>query len=266
MQRQWQLLNLSNKNSSNTCANEYKFNGLSEIYHRFRPNYPNECVRFIISHLSAVSKPCIADIGAGSGIMSENLLRYGFFVYAIEPNNDMLHKAKENLSSYQSCQIIQANASQTTLKAQSVDLICVAQAFHWFDKTAFKCEARRILKPQAKIAIVFNIRDMQDSANIKNAEIFKRFCPQFKGFGGGEHIIDEIEAFYTTFQYKTFDNPLSYTMESFIGRCLSTSYALKSNQADYPIFMQALIDFFNQHQRNGILAMSNLTIAYLGEI
>jgi ubiquinone/menaquinone biosynthesis C-methylase UbiE len=68
----------------------------------------------------------------------------------------MLEQAKKELQSYPKCQLIQATAEDTTLEDTSIDLITIGQAFHRFNNTAFKNEAKRILKKEKYIAIFYN--------------------------------------------------------------------------------------------------------------
>ena len=58
--------------------------------------------------------------------------------------------AEQSLKRYPRFQSIKATAENTTLKENSVDLVTVAQAFHWFDKEAFKIECQRIFKTESK--------------------------------------------------------------------------------------------------------------------
>ena len=47
-----------------------------------------------------------------------------------------------------------SNDKNTGLGKNSIDLITVAQAFHWFNIEDFRKECMRILKPEGKICIV----------------------------------------------------------------------------------------------------------------
>ena len=108
----------------------------------------------------------------------------------------MRKMAEHSLKRYPHFQSIKATAENTTLKENSVDLVTVAQAFHWFDKEAFKIECQRILKQKANVALVWNSRDVTSPLIQENAEICQKTCPTFKGFSGG---IDETQKCLTAF-------------------------------------------------------------------
>ena len=100
----------------------------------------------------------VADIGSGTGILSELFLKNGNTVYGIEPNNNMREGAERNLQKYPNFISINGSAEDTSLKNESIDLATAAQAFHWFDVENAKKEFKRILKPNGSVVIIWNNR------------------------------------------------------------------------------------------------------------
>ena len=126
---------------------------------------PNEYIDYLLSANELNENQIVADIGSGTGIFSRQLLESGLHVIGVEPNDDMRKMAEQSLKRYPRFQSIKATAENTTLKKNSVDLVTVAQAFHWFDKEAFKIECQRILKQKANVALVWNSRDVTSPLN-----------------------------------------------------------------------------------------------------
>ena len=120
--------------------NENKFTGKAELYSKYRPSYPEKLIDWLYDMTNAEA---VADIGAGTGIFTSALLKKPWSVTAVEPNSDMLSILKKALGD--KVKTVVASAESTTLNAKSINLITVAQAFHWFDKARFKEECRRIL-------------------------------------------------------------------------------------------------------------------------
>ena len=85
-----------------------KFTGKAEIYQKFRPAYPSAYIRYLTEKIPASG--IVADIGAGTGILSKALLKEGYFVYCVEPNADMRKIAAETLAG--DFQIVNAAAEQ----------------------------------------------------------------------------------------------------------------------------------------------------------
>lgn len=172
------------------------FNDKADIYAKYRPDYPNAYIDYLFSANQLKEDRIVADIGSGTGIFSHQLLERGLKVIGVEPNDDMRKMAEQSLKLYARFQSIKATAENTTLKEHSVDLVTVAQAFHWFDKAAFKMECQRILKQKENVALVWNSRDLTSSIMKENAEICQKTCPTFKGFSDG---IEETPEVFNTF-------------------------------------------------------------------
>lgn len=250
--------------------NENKFDGMGNIYAKFRPNYPKAFIDFLFTDLDLPKSCVFADIGAGTGILTRQLLEKGATVYAVEPNDDMRKVAEDNLKAFPKFIPVKGTAENTTLPGGSMDIITAAQAFHWFDREKFKEECKRILKPQGKILLVWNSRDSESELVTENALINREYCPGFKGFSGGmntaasgEGLSDFFRGEYTV---KTFKNPLAYSKEAFIGRNLSSSYALKEDDENYVPYVRALEALFEKYSKDGVLTTPNYTRCYLGTV
>lgn len=108
--------------------NENKFTGKAELYSKYRPSYPEKLIDWLYDMTNAEA---VADIGAGTGIFTSALLKKPWSVTAVEPNSDMLSILKKALGD--KVKTVVASAESTTLNAKSINLITVAQAFHWFE-------------------------------------------------------------------------------------------------------------------------------------
>ena len=217
---------------------------------KYRPSYPNEYIDYLLSANELNENQIVADIGSGTGIFSHQLLESGLHVIGVEPNDDMRKMAEQSLNQYPRFQSIKATAENTTLKENSVDLVTVAQAFHWFDKEAFKIECQRILKQKAHVALVWNSRDVTSPLIQENAEICQKTCPTFKGFSGG---IDETPEMFNSFlkmESMSLKNikMIFLTMKVF-RRNLSASYAPKENDEEYKNFVLLLSELFENTVR-----------------
>src|SRR5256886_12258209 len=76
----------------------------------------------------------IADIGSGTGILSELFLKNGNRVFGIEPNAPMREGGEKFIEQYPKFVSIEGFAEATTLSNNSIDFVVAGQAFHWFDQ------------------------------------------------------------------------------------------------------------------------------------
>ena len=137
------------------------FVGEGGAYDSVRPAYPDEAVAALVeaarcargTDASGQDGPlCAADIGAGTGKMSELLARAGFLVDAVEPSEAMRAQA----SSIEGVTWHDGVAEQTGLSNDVYDIVVFAQSWHWVDSERAGLEVARILAPGGALAIVWN--------------------------------------------------------------------------------------------------------------
>ena len=250
--------------------NEDKFNGMGKIYSKYRPSYPVNFIDYLFTDVGISQGSTIADIGSGTGILTRQLLEKGSKVYGVEPNDDMRAIAEANLKDFSKFKSINGNAENTTIAENSLDYITVAQAFHWFDREKFKKECQRILKHEGKVILVWNTRDNESKLVMENYEVNRKYCPNFKGFSDGMYgktNEDDFSDFFNgKYETKVFANNLILDIDGFIGRNLSASYALKSNDAQYDDYVNELKKIYEKYSNNGELIMPNFTRSYVGKV
>ncbi|MBD5458810.1 MAG: class I SAM-dependent methyltransferase [Lachnospiraceae bacterium] len=244
------------------------FNELADDYTVGRPIYAMDFIDSLYKQYGFNEDSMIADIGAGTGKFSKQLLDRGSTVYCVEPNDDMRNTAIKELGKYSGFHAVDGTATDTKLYDESVDFITTAQAFHWFDTLLFQKECKRIIRKNGLIFLIWNMRDMSSEMNQKSFEIFSKYCPKFKGFGGGIEQDDiRIQQFFgNKYEYSEFDNPVSYDIDRFISRSLSGSYSLKKGDTDYDRYIEELHRLYEQYAKNDVLVMANKTIVYIGHI
>ncbi|MGA7130288.1 MAG: hypothetical protein WBZ19_28505, partial [Chthoniobacterales bacterium] len=90
-----------------------RFSDRVENYAKFRPNYPDALIRFVLERLPAPA--VIADIGSGTGILSDQLLGAGYTVLGVEPNGPMRLEAERRLGTRSRFHSVAGTAEATTL-------------------------------------------------------------------------------------------------------------------------------------------------------
>ncbi len=115
-------------------------------YARFRPRYPRELFKWLGSIVPA--NEFAWDCATGSGQAAIELAEVFTRVIATDASEKQIGNADND----QRVEYRVAPAEQSGLDANSVDLITVAQALHWFDLIRFYSEVRRVLKPNGAIA------------------------------------------------------------------------------------------------------------------
>lgn len=244
------------------------FTDKADAYRKFRPNYADAYLDYLMSICQLNSSSTVADIGAGTGILTGQLLERGLTVIAVEPNDDMRQAAKMHLGSQPKLRYIAASAEHTNIGTHSVDTVTAGQAFHWFDPEAFREECLRILKPGGLVSLVWNSRTIDSEVTSACYKICKKYCPAFRGFsGGGVNQEEMTSAFFPRgCEVRAFENDLAYSREAFVGRYLSASYAPKPQDANYQPYTEGLGKLFDCYASGGLIRIPNTTNSYTGAV
>jgi SAM-dependent methyltransferase len=245
-----------------------RFSNRADNYARYRPGYPASVIDILKSNCGLKETSIIADVGSGTGILSELFLKNGNRVFGIEPNAAMRLAAERLLGVYENFVSVEATAEATTLKLAGVDFITAAQAFHWFDREqAWKVFAR-ILKPGGWVVLIWNERRLASSPFLREYEnLLLRYGTDYQDVRH-EKVAAEIAGFFApeTFELKNFDNAQHFDFEGLKGRVLSASYTPEPGHANFEPMLAQLEAIFNSHKHNGIVTFEYETKVYYGHL
>lgn len=245
-----------------------RFSNRSENYAKFRPGYPAAVIEILKSDCGLTPASVIADVGSGTGILSELLLRNGNSVFAVEPNAAMRQVAEATLSTYPNFTNVDATAEATTLDTAGVDFVTAAQAFHWFDRAKAKREFARILRPGGWVVLIWNERRLDSSKFLRAYEdLLLRYGTDYEKVRH-ERVNEEIAEFYSpeTFAMKAFANVQRLDFQSLKGRLLSSSYAPELGQPNFPAMLERLKEIFEENQKDGTIDFEYDAKVFYGQL
>jgi ubiquinone/menaquinone biosynthesis C-methylase UbiE len=245
-----------------------RFGNRVEYYAKYRPHYPMELLQFLEQELKLQSSSVIADIGSGTGILSELFLKSGYLVYCIEPNAEMRHAAELHLRRHSKFISVDGTAEATGLPQNGIDFIVAAQAFHWFDRELTKTEFIRISKPSTWVLLLWNDRREDTPFAIQYESLLKRYAIDYETV---DHRLITNEALVTffgssNFGFRTFENQQIFDIESLQGRVMSCSYMPMPHQSGFTEMMDAFHELFERFQVNGTVTMRYNTLLYYGKM
>lgn len=125
---------------------EDRFSKQAVAYSQFRPEYPKELFDFLMSQVK--EKELCWDCATGNGQAAKTLSQHFKKVIATDLSAEQIQQAAPDPKI--SYHIV--SAEQAQFEAQSLDLITVAQALHWFNLDIFYSNAKRFLKSNGIIA------------------------------------------------------------------------------------------------------------------
>lgn len=243
-----------------------KFTRKAEAYSKYRPTYPRQILEILGTEIKFNKDKIVADIGSGTGILSKLFLDNGNFVYAVEPNNEMRSFAEKNLAGYSKFVSLNRLAENTGLPGDSVDLITVGQALHWFDREKASKEFFRILKRQGGyVMIIYNERKKKDLTMDDYDAVVDRNASKSETPDVDSEYLAE---FFASKDYKEFIVPNEQVLdfEGLIGRATSASYLPSRGDPGFESLEKDLRELFEKYQRDGKIEMRYETILFLGQI
>ena len=241
-----------------------RFSERAGDYANHRPSYPLECIAFLQQQFNITKDTVIADIGSGTGILTGLLLDLDCEVIAVEPNDQMRIIAEKQLKKNDKFISINGTGERTNLQAGSIDLITVAQAFHWLDETKAKHEFSRILKPEGSIALIWNVQ--------KKVTAFDKTYEALKIKYGKDYVAirkthePDLKAFFApkTYHVNRFPHHMVLDKEGMIGLIRSSSFMPVPNAPNYQEMINEAEALFKEHQEAGLVRINYETHVHYG--
>lgn len=163
------------------------FTELAKFYGA-RPGYSERVLRILGSYIGCYKENFkFADVGAGTGKLTKNLLDIGLKGICVEPNDAMRGEGIKELKNYgSSVKWMSGSAESTNLEDSSVDWVFMASSFHWTDHKLALKEFHRILKPGGFFTALWNPRDIDNSIINKEVEdMIHKMVPSLKRVSSG---------------------------------------------------------------------------------
>lgn len=245
-----------------------RFSNRVENYVRFRPRYPQQIVAALAAECGLTVQSIVADIGSGTGILTENFLKDGNVCFAVEPNREMREAAEKILGEKPNFRSVDGTAEATTLPDASADFIVAGQAFHWFEPNATRAEFQRILRPSGWVALVWNRRQSVSRPFQDDYEaLLREFAPEYSRVTHENVDNAALAAFFGgDFEQRHFQNAQRFDFESLQGRLLSSSYAPEVGQPNHAPLLEGLRAIFEKHQQNGVVGFEYQTELSFGQL
>jgi ubiquinone/menaquinone biosynthesis C-methylase UbiE len=245
-----------------------RFSSRVEAYIKHRPGYPADVLNLLKEKCGLTGGSIVADIGSGTGILTELFLRNGNPIFAVEPNDEMRGAAERLLGGYPNFTSISGTAEATTLEGRSVDFITASQAFHWFDRERARQEFIRVLKPRGWTVLIWNDRELTSPFARAYELLLRTYGTDYEDVNHKHTVAMAVGPFFgaSGHEQARFPNEQVFDLEGLKGRLLSSSYAPEPGHPRYVPMLETLKALFGEHQTNGKVAFEYVTVVYYGQL
>jgi ubiquinone/menaquinone biosynthesis C-methylase UbiE len=143
------------------------FGAVAEAYDSYRPDWPPATAAWLTGTEDGgplVDRATrqgldVLDLGAGTGKLTRTLADAGHRITAIDSSERMLSVLSAALPQVRA---LVATAEALPLATGSIDVVTVAQAWHWLKQPAAAQECARVLRPGGLLAIGWHLRNLAE--------------------------------------------------------------------------------------------------------
>jgi SAM-dependent methyltransferase len=244
-----------------------RFSDRVRDYVRHRPDYPEAMAEALRTATGLEQGALVADVGSGTGISAQLLLRHGFRVVGVEPNEAMRGAAEAALGRNPRFRSVDGTAEHTTLPPGSVDMVAAGQAFHWFRRDEARREFARVLRPEGWVALFWNTRRTDSPFLRAYEELLHAHATDYREVDHRRVDAAVIHDFFGgEVERRVFPNQQRFHLEELRGRLLSSSYAPPPEHRGHRPMLRELERLFQEHQREGVVHFLYDTELFFGRL
>jgi SAM-dependent methyltransferase len=152
------------------------FGADADRYDRARPSYPDALIAAIIA---AGPGPDVLDVGCGTGIAARQFAARGCRVLGVDVDARMAEQARRHGIATEV-----ATFEAWDARGRTFDAVVAGQAWHWIDPDAGARKAARVLRPDGRLAVFWNVFMPPDDVSAAFAAVYAKALPDSVPFRG----------------------------------------------------------------------------------
>jgi len=143
-----------------------------------RADYSADAIRDLFTAMGCRAQMRVAEVGAGTGKLTKELLQHGLAVSSVEPNDAMREFGIKNTRG-QSVSWSVGTGEATGLPDSTFHAVFFGSSFNVVDQMATLSEVKRILVARGWFACMWNHRELDDPVQQSIESIIAAFIPSY---------------------------------------------------------------------------------------
>jgi SAM-dependent methyltransferase len=221
------------------------FETAADAYERGRPEYPAAAVDRLVAALGLSPRAALLDVGAGTGKLARLAASRGIVVTAVEPAEAMLAK----LAGAPRVRAVRAVTEALPFRDGSFEAATAASAFHWFDGPRALAELHRVLRPRARLALLWNLRDEGDPWVARLSAIVNRReggAPRYRK-GEWRRAFEEVPGSFAAVEEAHFRHVHALSPEGVLDRVASISFVAAMSAPERAVVLEEVRTLLDTH-------------------
>jgi len=211
------------------------FDVFAETYHSVRPGYPVQLYADIKELCGLDSTSRLLEIGAGSGIATVELAKFGGKIVAIEPGSHLAAIARKQTEGMKNVEVLEETFEGFEF-SDRFDAILAFTAYHWIDEGIKYRKVLDLLDDAGSLVLVWNSFFLSDSpATIEVNRAYSEYLPDVYHSESSVSVVEVNEGVLAKLhrrEQEVIQNSLLYTIAL---RKYYTAY--NYNAETYPKFL-----------------------------
>lgn len=196
----------------------------SEDYAKYRPGPPLSLYKMLQEVGIGLPGQDVLDQGTGTGVFGRQLAKQGCRVVGTDISDNQIQFAKELAKSdrLENIEFLVSSAEVNPFADGSFDVISASQCFVYFDKSKWIPEAKRLLRPNGRVVIVFfQWLPLEDPISGATEKLVLKYNPDWTAHslkGRVNQIDDWFAPHFRQSALLVYDEDLQFTREVWRGR------------------------------------------------
>ena len=246
-----------------------RFDGVADLYDAYRPSYPPELIEAVVMLSGIQPDGRVLEIGSGTGKATLLFAQRGLTILGLEPGQNLIKVAKENLKFYPQVSFENARFEDWEAGQAEFDLVFSGQAFHWVPEEVRFVKASSVLKKQGHLALFWNMSlEIEGKIGFELSQIYRNRVPELvKSEIPSEQLIQgwarslSESGYFEHIVVSTYPWSARYKTKEYLGLLNTNSDHLRLSDQRRRALFEEIAEVIERH--GGYIKKSYLAVLYM---